>query len=157
MAGPCAQLTNFLEENSVPYEVIHHTLDYTAQEAAHDTHTRGIEFAKTVIACIDGRYAMVVLPAHRRVNWDRLRAALDATEVGLAKEEEMGDLCPDCDVGAEPPFGNLYGLPVYLSSEMTADERITFNAGSHEDAIRLRMADYQRLVQPRVIDLAMPS
>ncbi len=157
MAGPCVQLMSFLEESSVPYEVIHHSLDYTAQEAAHDTHTRGIEFAKTVIACIDGQYAMLVLPAHRRVSWDRLRSALDANKVGLAKEEEMGDLCPDCDVGAQPPFGNLYGLPVYLSSEMTADERITFNAGTHEDAIRLDMADYQRLVQPRVIDLAMSS
>ncbi|UCE86958.1 MAG: YbaK/EbsC family protein [Deltaproteobacteria bacterium] len=157
MAGPCAQLTNFLDENSVKYEVIHHAADYTAQEAAHDTHTPGIEFAKTVFACIDGRYAMVVLPAHRRVNWDHLRTALNATDVGLAKEEEMVDLCPDCDVGAEPPFGNLYGLPVYVSSEMMGDEHITFNAGTHEDAIRLRMDDYQRLVQPQVMDLSMPA
>ena len=157
MAGPCIQLTRFLEENSVPYEVIHHSLDYTAQEAAHDTHTPGIEFAKTLIVYIDTDYAMVVLPAHRYLSWDGLRRALNVGGVGLAKEDVLSDLCPDCEIGAQPPFGNLYGLPVYISSEMTGDERITFNAGTHEDAIRLSMADYQRLVHPRVIDLAMSS
>jgi Ala-tRNA(Pro) deacylase len=157
MGGPSTSLLELLEWESVAYEVIHHPVDYTAQETAGDTHTPGIEFAKTVLCCVDGSYAMAVLPAHHRVNWDALRRALGAQEVGLASEDEMADLCPDSEVGAAPPFGNLYQLPVYLSSAMAGDARITFNAGTHADAIRMGMDDYRGVVRPRVIDLSMPA
>lgn len=154
MATLNQRLTAFLEAQAVDYEAIHHRRDYTAQEAAAHTHTPGREFAKTVIVWVDGSYAMAVLPAHHLIDLDKLRRALGARDVKLASEEEMRELCPDCETGAVPPFGNLYNLPVYLSTDITADEQITFNAGTHEDAIRMRYADFERLVQPHVLDFS---
>jgi Ala-tRNA(Pro) deacylase len=147
------RLRNFLEEQRIPYHVIHHRRDYTAQGAAADTHTPGREFAKSVVLSVDGVHAMAVLPAHCRVDVEKLRRALGARDVQLVSEDDIQRLCPDCEVGAEPPLGNLYGLPVYLDRQMTADEQITFNAGTHEDAVRIRMNDFVRTVQPRVMDL----
>jgi Ala-tRNA(Pro) deacylase len=148
------RLQSFLDEHAVAYETIHHRRDYTAQEAAAHTHTPGKEFAKTVILWVDGGYAMAVLPAHHMVDLDKLREALGAKEVKLASEDEIRELCPDCEAGAVPPFGNLYNLPVYLSEAMTDDERITFNAGSHEDAIRMMYKDFEKLVQPKVMEFS---
>ncbi len=153
MAGLSPRLRSFLESGGVAYETIHHLPDYTAQETASHTRTKGREFAKPVLLRADDRYVMAVVPAHRRVNLDRAREAVGARQVRLAREEEIRDLFPDSDVGAEPPFGNLYGLPVYASPELAEQERITFNAGSHEECIRMRWADYERLVRPAVVDL----
>ncbi len=148
------RLQSFLDEHAVPYEVIHHRRDYTAQETAADTHTPGKEFAKTVMLWVDGNYAMAVLPAHRMVDFDKLRQALSAKEVKLASEDEIRELCPDCEAGAVPPFGNLYSLPVYVSEDTAEDERITFNAGTHEDAIRMAYKDFEKLVQPTILQLS---
>lgn len=147
------RLHDFLEKRGVKYEVIHHRRDFTAQQTAADTHTPGREFAKAVFLCLDGKYAMAVLPAHRKVDLEALRTILGANEVRLATEDEIERLCPDCEVGAAPPFGNLYEIPVYMSEELTRDEQITFNAGTHEDAIRMSFRDYRELTQPHVIDL----
>lgn len=149
------QLQQFLSEHGVPYETIHHRRDYTAQETAADTHTPGKEFAKTVMLWVDGNYAMAVLPAHHMVDFEKLRQAIGAKEVKLASEDEIRELCPDCEAGAVPPFGNLYGLPVYLSQAMTTDERITFNAGTHEDVVRMRYEDFVKLVQPKILDFSV--
>jgi len=149
------RLTSFLDENGVDYETLHYPLDYTAQEKAADTHTPGIEFAKTVLVQVDDDYAMAVLPAHHRVDLEKLRSMLGAGRVRLAPENETAGLFPDCDVGAEPPFGNLYDLPVYLSSAMVDDEAITFSAGTHEHVMRMRFADFEMLVQPEVLDYTM--
>lgn len=154
MAGPSPRLRSLLESGGVAYETIHHVPDYTAQETASHTHTKGREFAKPVVLRADDRYVMAVVPAHRRVNLDRAREAIGARKVRLATEEEIRELFPDSDVGAEPPFGNLYDLPVYASPELAEHERITFNAGSHEECVRMRWADYERLVRPVVVDLA---
>lgn len=149
------RLRKFLREHHVEYRPIHHTRDYTAQQAAADTHTPGREFAKTVIVSVDGKPAMAVLPAHHSVDLESLREALGAEEVSLAGEQAIAELCPDCEVGAEPPFGNLYGLPVYVSRALTGDEEITFKAGTHEDVVRMRYRDFRKLVKPMEIEFSV--
>lgn len=144
----------FLDKRGIHYESVHHRLDFTAMEAAEDTHTPGKEFAKAVVLWIDGAFALAVLPAQHHVHLEKVRKALEAKTVRMATEEEMRRLFPDCDLGAEPPFGNLYHLPVYLSTAMVGDEHITFNAGTHEEAIRMRFADWENLVKPRILDLS---
>lgn len=148
------RLHDFLEQQHVPYETLTHTTDFTAQHAAADTHTPGREFAKTVLVRVDGKPAFAVLPAHHRVDFDRLRDALGAEEVELCSERDMEELCPDCDPGAVPPFGNLYEVPVYLSPAMIDDEQITFNAGNHQTAVRMAYKEFDRLVHPKVVDLS---
>jgi Ala-tRNA(Pro) deacylase len=148
------RVRGFLEENGVKFEVIHHGKDFTARETALDTHTPPAEFAKTVFVCIDGDFAVAVLPADDMVSVTKLRLSVGARGVELATEDEIRDLCPDCELGAAPPLGNLYGLSVYVSPSLEADEQITFNAGSHEDAIRIAYVDFKRLVEPQVVALA---
>ena len=109
----------------------------------------GQEMAKTVIVKVDGKMAMAVLPAPHKVNFDKAHRLFD-DEPTLATEDEIADLFPDCEIGAEPPFGNLYNLPVYVSPELAEDEIITFNAGTHREAVRMTWADYRRLAQPRL-------
>ena len=145
------KLTELLERGRVPYRSVPHTADVTSQSTAEHTHTPGRAFAKTVIVWVDGEFAMTVLPAHRRVDLEKLRKWLDAAKVRLATEEEMSRLFPDCEVGAEPPFGNLYELPVYVSPLLSRDI-ITFQGGNHEEAVRMKYEDFAALAKPSVID-----
>ncbi len=154
MSGIATRLKDFLDENRVVYDAVHHPTDYTAKQTAQDTDTPAKEFAKVVFLSVDGCSAIAVLPATEFVSTQRVRRALGAEEVRLATEEEARKACPDCDVGAAPPFGNLYNLPVYVSPALAEDERITFNAGSHEDAIRMSYREFEELVQPRVVSLS---
>lgn len=154
MAHVLRRLETLLDESGVEYEIIHHRDDFRAQTTAADTHTPPGEFAKTVFVWIDGQYALAVLPATHFVAESRLARSLGAEKVRLATEFEMQDLCRDCEVGAAPPFGNLYGLPVYVSPALARDERITFNAGSHTDAIRMRYEDWERLAKPQQVALS---
>ncbi len=148
---------DYLEDSDVPYDVLRHRTDYTAQEAAADTHTPGREFAKTVLLDMGPRgYAMAVTPACYRLDLEKVRRSIGTGYVRLADENAMVMLCPDCEVGAMPPFGNLYELPVFVDPMIAADEFITFNAGSHEQAIRMRFADYERLVHPVLVDMVDP-
>ena len=149
-----SRLREFLDENGVGYRVIHHTRDFRAMDTADDTRTPMQEFAKTVFICVDGEYAMAVLPASHFLSERRLEEALEARSVRLASESQMVLFCPDCDAGAAPPFGNLYGLPVFVSPALTQDEEITFNAGTHQDAIRMSYADFERLTHPRIVHMA---
>jgi Ala-tRNA(Pro) deacylase len=149
MSGIATRLRELLDANGASYEKIHHPRDFRALETAADTHTRPDEFAKTVFVCIDGRFAMAVLPANHSVALSRLASAIGGVDSRLATEDEVRELCPDCEIGAAPPFGNLYGLEVYVSPRLAEDELITFNAGSHEEALRLRYADFERLAKPR--------
>ena len=144
-------LKKYLDTSGVGYQVITHSPDYVAQRTAEDTHTPGRLFAKCVLVWADNYYAMVVLPADRIVDFALLRRELGTTDAGLVREEEMHRLFPDCEVGAEPPFGNLYDLPVYLDSDLDKEETITFNAGTHEVAMRMLVSDFKRLTQPTVI------
>lgn len=150
---PNQKITAYLDDHDVPYEVIHHRVDYTAQETAADTHTPGREFAKTVILDVGALHAMAVVPALYRIDLEKIRESIGTRQISLASELEMSQLCPDCDVGAEPPLGSLYGMPVFVDPTLEEDETITFNAGTHDEAIRMRYEDFKRLVHPTPMDM----
>jgi len=145
---PKNRLTEILNDAAIAYEVIHHNPDYSALEAAHDTHTPGAEFAKAVVLNTDDGPALAVLPAPRMVDLAAFAAIAGTEKVRLANENTIRELFPDCQVGAEPPFGRLYDMPVYLDEDLAGQEYITFNAGTHDEAIRIRYADYERLESP---------
>ncbi len=146
------KLDAFLRENKVPFQMQHHPTAYTAQEVAASEHISGKLVAKSVIAFADGKMVMLVLAGNRKVDLTKAAAALKAEEVRLAHERDFAAAFPDCEVGAMPPFGNLYGLPVYVDKALTADESIVFQAGTHTDTMSVRYADYERLAKPIVAE-----
>jgi Ala-tRNA(Pro) deacylase len=145
------QLRAFLDDHQVKYVTISHSPAFTAQEIAAAAHIPGKEMAKAVMARIDGEMVMVVLPASMKVDFGRLLDATGAQEVELAQEREFADLFPGCDLGAMPPFGNLFGLRTFVAEELTDDEEIAFNAGSHIELIRMAWKDFSDLVQPKIV------
>lgn len=151
---PVKKLREFLDSKHVKYVSINHSPAYTAQEIAASAHIRGKELAKTVMVTLDGRLAMAVLPASRKVGFDMLREVAGAGDVQLASEQAFRDMFPGCEVGAMPPFGNLYEMDVYVSKSLTQDEEIAFNAGSHTELIRMAYKDFEQLVNPKVARIA---
>jgi Ala-tRNA(Pro) deacylase len=149
------RLEAYLREHGVRYEVTPHAEAYTAQEVAAAEHVSGRQFAKVVIADVDGKHVMLVLPAATRVDLVKLRAALGAKVARLAREEEFAPQFPDCEAGAMPPFGNLYNIPVYMDRSLTDQPRIVFNACSHRETVSIATADYHRLASPTVIEFAV--
>jgi Ala-tRNA(Pro) deacylase len=147
------KLEKYLQEHHVPYSTVAHRPAYTAQEIAAAAHVPGHELAKSVMVKLDDHLVMVVLSANERVNLALLRKATGAQDAALASEQEFRDRFPECEVGAMPPFGNLFGFDVIVSESLTADEEIAFNAGSHSELMRMRFEDYERLVHPRVARL----
>ncbi|HVX83740.1 MAG TPA: YbaK/EbsC family protein [Phycisphaerae bacterium] len=145
---------DFLEQTQVSYEILWHKRDADAQHTAAHTHTPRLEFAKTVVVRAGEQEFLLLLPAHHHVNTDLVAQALDVPAVHLVPESRLSQLFPDCQVGAQPPFGTLYGLPVIVAAPMALDEQITFNAGSHDCAVRLRYADFERIEKPRVINFS---
>jgi len=151
---PVKKLKEFLDGEKVKYVSLTHSAAYTAQEIAASAHIRGKDLAKTVMVTLDGRMAMAVVPASRKVNFDLLRAASGAESVQLAGEQAFRDMFPGCEVGAMPPFGNLYGMDVYVSGLLAEDEQIAFNAGSHTELIQMDYKDFERLVKPKTVRIA---
>jgi len=151
---PLEKLKSFLDGNGVKYLLVKHSPAYTAQELAALSHVPGNEWAKTVMVKLDGKVAMAVVPASCRVVFDLLKSASGAKSAELAGEQEFKDLCPGCEVGAMPPFGNLFGMDVYVDAQLAEDAEIAFNAGSHTEMVRLPFADFQRLVKPKVVKLS---
>jgi len=149
---PAKTLKAFLDKAQVKYVSIKHSAAFTAPEVAASAHVSGRDFAKTVIMMIDGEMAMVVLPANRLLVLSELREMLDMSHVRLAAEAEYREVFPDCEVGAMPPFGNLYGLKTYVTANLAEEKEIAFNAGTHTEVIKLAYEDYERLVQPTVLD-----
>jgi Ala-tRNA(Pro) deacylase len=149
---PARKLKEFLDRNTIKYVSIQHSPAYTAQEVAASAHISGRDMAKTVIVKIEEAVAMVVLPANRKVALSELRELLGADKVKLATEEEFQSLFPDCEIGAMPPFGNLYGLPVYVAPSLAEEAEIAFNAGTHTEVIQLAYRDFDRLVQPKLMN-----
>lgn len=147
-------LKAYLDKENVKYVTITHSRAFTAQEVAECAHIPGNILAKTVMVEIDGRMAMAVVPANHRVRLDDLRALIHTDDVRLMREDEFRHHFPDCETGAVPPFGNLYDIPVFVAPELADAEEIAFNAGSHTEAIKMRWADFERLVQPRVVKFA---
>jgi Ala-tRNA(Pro) deacylase len=148
------RLESYLRENGVPFRVEHHPSAYTAQEVAAAEHIPGKMLAKVVIAFASGKMVMLSLPASLRVSPAEAAAALGVQELRLAHEGEFAPVFPDCELGAMPPFGNLYGLPVYVDKALAEDETIVFNAGTHTDTISMKYADFERLAKPTVAELA---
>ena len=148
------RLERHLRENGVPYSLHHHPPAFTAQAVAESEHVSGKTVAKVVIAYLDSTMAMLALPAHLKVNFTRAADAIGVKTVRMALEREFEASFPDCDLGAMPPFGNLYDLETYVDRQLAGAETIVFNAGTHEDTIHMRYADYERLVRPRIVALA---
>ena len=151
------RLKDFLEREGVKYTTIEHSPAYTARETAQTAHVRVKDFAKAVIVKVDGRLAMAVLPASEKLDLARLKKATGAKNVHLAPESEFDRLFPGCEPGAMPPFGNLYGLEVYVAKSLSADDQIAFNAGSHAELVRMAYKDFDRLVQPLVLAFSAAS
>lgn len=148
---PAKQLKDFLDKEGIKYIGIIHSTAYTAQEVAASAHITGRELAKTVIVELDGRMAMAVLPANRKIVLQDLREVTGSDEVKFASEEEFQERFPGCETGAMPPFGNLYGMEVYVAEGLTKNEEIAFNAGSHTEVLRMAFKDFERLVRPKVM------
>jgi Ala-tRNA(Pro) deacylase len=151
------RLRDFLDRERVTYTIIPHSPAYTARETAESAHVRVKDFAKTVIVDIDGRLAMAVLPASEKLDLAELRKATGAKHVRLALESEFDRWFPGCEPGAMPPFGNLYGMEVFVARSLAADEQIAFNAGSHAELIRIAYQDFDRLVHPVLARLSSAS
>lgn len=152
---PLQKLRNFLDEQGVRYVLIVHSPAYTAQEIAASAHIPGKKLAKTVMAKVDGKMSMFVLPATHNLDLEKCKAEMKAKEIELATEEEFKYLFPECEIGAMPPFGNLYGLPVYACKELAENDEIAFNAGSHRELIKLPYKDFEKLVKPTIFDVSM--
>ena len=149
---PATALKEYLDSHGIRYVSIRHSLAYTAQEVAASAHVLGRDFAKTVIVHSDEGLAMVVLPASRRLVLSDLREMMITDHVRLASEAEFKAAFPDCEVGAMPPFGHLYGLKTYVTANLADEHEIAFNAGTHTEVIKMAYEDYERLVRPVVLD-----
>ncbi len=149
---PAKKLMEFLDERDAKYVLISHSRAFTAQEIAAKAHVPGKEMAKTVVIKIDGEMALAVLPASFRVDLDLLRDVTRADVVELADEREFRDTFPGCELGAMPPFGNLYEMRTLVADTLAEDESIAFNAGSHTELIRMTFEDFRRLAQPEIVE-----
>ena len=149
------RLETYLRESKVPFQTQHHPQAFTAQEIAASEHVPGKMLAKVVMVMSDGRLVMLALPAPDHVDLAKANATLGAKETRLAEEGEFANAFPDCEVGAMPPFGNLYDLPVYVDSGLGTSERIVFQAGTHTVTMSVPYADFERLAHPTVADLAV--
>ncbi|MBL0212163.1 MAG: YbaK/EbsC family protein [Holophagaceae bacterium] len=142
---------DFLDSNGVKYISIPHRTAYTAMETAESAHVSGKDMAKTVIVDLDGRLAMAVLPATKHVSVERLGRSVGVQHVGIAKEGEFRFDFPDCEVGAMPPFGNLFGMEVLVDPRLAEDDEIAFNAGNHAEVVRMAYKDFERIVHPKAV------
>jgi Ala-tRNA(Pro) deacylase len=154
---PITKLREYLDEHKIKYLSISHSQAFTSQEIAASAHVPGKELAKTVIVRIDGEVAMAVLPASYQINFDLLAEQLGTSTAELAGEKDFQELFPACELGAMPPFGNLYGMKVYVTESLAEDEEITFNAGSHTELIKMSYRDFESLVKPRVLKFSTRS
>jgi Ala-tRNA(Pro) deacylase len=154
---PSKKLKLYLDDNNVKYVTIKHSSAYTSQEIAAIAHIPGKDLAKTVIIKINGKMAMAVLPASYKVSFDDLKDTLGVKEARLAYEQEFIDKFPDCEVGAMPPFGNIYGMDVYVAESLAEKEEIAFNACSHIELIKMNFSDFERLVKPKRIKFSVAS
>ena len=146
-------LEQYLREFRAPFSTLSHASAYRASEVAARAGVPCRQMAKPVLVRLDGALAMAVVPADARVDLARLRELTESGSAVLATEAEFSDRFPECELGAMPPFGNLYGIPLYVDARLAADDSLCFNAGSHTDLIRMRYADFERLANPCVVDL----
>ena len=147
-------IREYLDSEHVPYTTISHRPSYTAQGLAAKTNISGKDLAKTVMIKLDGKMVMAVVPAAYHVNFHLLKEATGASDVELAREDEFVDLFPDLQIGAMPPFGNLYGLEVYVAESLAEGDMIAFNAGTHTDLVKMVFTTFAKLVKPKILRLS---
>ncbi|MDX1641120.1 MAG: YbaK/EbsC family protein [Balneolaceae bacterium] len=152
---PLNKLINYLDKHGKKYVVTKHSPAFTAQEVAASAHVPGKEMVKTVMLKVDGDMKMVVLPSTHDVDFDAVKEVLNASEVELATEDEFEDMFPDCELGAMPPFGNLFDLDTLVAEVLTEDEVISFNAGTHKELVKMNYTDFEELVNPQVIPVGV--
>jgi Ala-tRNA(Pro) deacylase len=143
-------IQSYLDQMGVRYRHSRHEIAYTAQDLAAMEHVPGRQVIKPVVVRADGQFVMCALPASYRVDLDELRDQLQASNVDLADEGLLGNLFPGCELGAAPPIGRMYGMPTLMDESLIADDHVTFQAGTHEDAVTMSLADYRRIAQPEV-------
>lgn len=151
---PCMNVKEFLDNQGIDYEIILHRRSDTAQATASAAHVPASKLAKTVIVKVDGTLHMAVVPGSERLDLGLLKAATGASSVALANEAEFQASFPGCEPGAMPPFGNMYGLPVWVDGEVAANPQMVFNAGTHTELVSLAYQDFARVVAPQVVSLA---
>ena len=149
------KLKAYLDREKVRYHVLAHHERFTAPEIAEELHVPGHMMTKVVMVKANGNQLMVAIDAHSKIDMEALAAAVNADRVELASEKEFGARFPDCEVGAMPPFGNLYNVPVIVDRRLSEDEDIVFEAGSHHEAIKLAYTDFDRLVHPQVAEFGI--
>lgn len=154
---PVKKLQEFLNSRNIKYVTISHSAAYTAQEIAASARIPGKELAKTVIVKVNGEMAMAVLPACYKIDFDLLKEAAAANKVELATEEEFKDKFSECEVGAMPPFGNLYGMDVFVADTLAEDQEIAFNCGSHTELIQMSYKDFEATVKPKIVKFSSPQ
>jgi len=152
---PSKKLKKFLDDNNIKYVIIRHSPAYTAQEVAGMAHIPGKEMAKTVMASIKGKMTMFVLPASLKVDFSLLKKVVGETDIELANEEEFKYMFPDCEIGAMPPFGNLYNMEVWVEKSLSEDSEISFNASTHSELIKMEYKDFEKLVKPKIGTFAL--
>lgn len=151
------RFVQYLDGQQVAYECRWHPRDETAKQAAHDSNAHASQFAKAIAVNADGGQLLVVLPANHRVDLPRLREHLGASMVELLPEEDLGKFFPDCEVGAIPALGHLFGMPVYISPELAKQKTILFHGGTHEHVIEMAYSAFEQLVKPTVADFSSPD
>ena len=144
------RLKDLFDDAKIAYEVYNHPLAYTTQEIAEKQHFSGNEMAKVVMLVVDGNLAMAVVTASQKVHLPTVRKNLGAKDVRLASENEFSSRFPGCEIGAMPPFGNLFGIQVIVDPELKKDKYIYFNAGNHVQTVRLAYKDFVTLVNPQI-------
>jgi len=152
---PLKKLKDYLDSNNIKYVVISHSPAYTAMRTAQHAHIPGIELAKTVMVKIDGSMTMIVLPSSYKIDFELLKKLSGAKKIELASEQEFKTVFPYCEVGAMPPFGNMYNLEVYVAESLSHDKEIAFAAGLHSEVIKMDYNDFKRLVNPKVIKVSV--
>jgi Ala-tRNA(Pro) deacylase len=148
-------LQDYLDTKGISYRLSTHGTAYTSQDLAAQEHIAGRKVIKPVVICVDGKPCLCALPASHRVDLMRLRKQLNANTVELVDEAQLQKLFPDCELGAEPPVGKLYGMPTVMDASLLLDDQVTFQAGSHTTAVTLSMRDYQRLTEPQITDFCL--
>ena len=143
-------LRDYLDEQGVQYQLCHHPAVYTSQALAEAAHVPGQQVIKPVVVEADGQFVMCALPACYRIDLDELRRQLPADRVRIADERTLCRLFPEVELGAEPPIGPLFGLPTVMDDSLGADDKVTFQAGTHDESVTMSMDEYCRIARPQV-------
>ena len=145
----------FLDRNRIRYAHTGHPVAYTALEVAAAEHLPAARMAKTVVFFTDREgYGMAVVAADSLVDLEALKYITGAHHIRLATETEIGRLFRESELGAMPPFGTLFDMPVFVDQEVAANPAMAVNAGTHRDVIHMSFPDFRRLVEPRIASFA---